>query len=150
MQLFAPAKIASMMQETSFAMDLTTTLGGIMVACAVLYAIPATTVLGAILVTGFWEAPFVPMSASANWITAGIMSLLLGVMTWGVFPARPPYPRHSASQPLVIPVLLLIFGTICSPQHSLFSRKNPIILAGSIAGGCIVNAMKRRSAKETT
>jgi len=67
MQLFAPAKVASMMQETGFAMDLTPTLGGIMVACAVLYAIPATTVLGAILVAGFWEAPSVPISASANW-----------------------------------------------------------------------------------
>ncbi len=52
-QLFAPAKIASMMQETGFAMELTPTLGGIMVACALLYAIPATTVLGAILVSGF-------------------------------------------------------------------------------------------------
>src|SRR5262249_46627078 len=52
-QLFAPAQITSMLQETGFAMDLTRVVGPIILACAILYAIPATTVLGAILVTGF-------------------------------------------------------------------------------------------------
>ena len=52
-QLFAPARIASMLQETGFAMDLTRVVGPIIFACAILYAIPATAVLGAILVTGF-------------------------------------------------------------------------------------------------
>jgi DoxX-like family len=52
-QLFAPAQIASMLQETGFAMDLTRVVGPIILACAILYAIPATAVLGAILVTGF-------------------------------------------------------------------------------------------------
>ena len=36
-QLFAPAKIASMLQETGFAMDLTRVVGPIIVACAILY-----------------------------------------------------------------------------------------------------------------
>jgi hypothetical protein len=52
-QLFAPAQIASMLQETGFAMDLTRVVGPIILACAILYAIPATAVLGAILVTDF-------------------------------------------------------------------------------------------------
>ncbi len=52
-QPFAPAPIASMLQETGFAMDLTRIVGPIILACAILYAIPATAVLGAILVTGF-------------------------------------------------------------------------------------------------
>ena len=52
-QLFAPAQIASMLQETGFAMDLTRVVGPIILACAILYAIPATATLGAILVTGF-------------------------------------------------------------------------------------------------
>src|SRR5438445_6415810 len=51
-QLFAPAQIASMSQETGFTMDLTPVVGLIVLACAILYAIPATAVLGAILVTG--------------------------------------------------------------------------------------------------
>ena len=46
-QLFAPAQIASMLQETGFAMDLTRVVGPIILACAILYAIPATAVLGA-------------------------------------------------------------------------------------------------------
>jgi hypothetical protein len=40
-QLFAPAQIASMLQETGFAIDLTRVLGPIVLACAILYAIPA-------------------------------------------------------------------------------------------------------------
>jgi len=46
-QLFAPAQIASMLQETGFAIDLTRVVGPIILACAILYAIPATAVLGA-------------------------------------------------------------------------------------------------------
>jgi hypothetical protein len=49
-QLFAPAQIASMLQETGFAMDLTRVVGPIILACAILYAVPTTAVLGAILV----------------------------------------------------------------------------------------------------
>lgn len=45
-QLFAPAEIASMMRETGFAMNLAPALGCIMLVCALLYAMPATTVLG--------------------------------------------------------------------------------------------------------
>ena len=66
-QLFAPAQIASILQETGFAMDLTRVVGPIILACAILYAIPATAVLGAILVTGFWEVPSAPMSALVSW-----------------------------------------------------------------------------------
>ncbi len=48
-QLFAPAQIASMLRATGFAMDLTRVVGPIILVCAILYAIPATAVLGAIL-----------------------------------------------------------------------------------------------------
>ena len=93
-QLFAPARIAGMMRETGFAMDLTPTLGGIMVACAVLHAIPATTVLGAILVTGFLGGA---ICAHVRLGELGsppeIMSLLLGAMTWGGLYLREPAIR---------------------------------------------------------
>ena len=54
-QLFAPAQIASVMQETGFALDLTHVVGPIMPLPAPSFtAILATqAVLGAILVTGF-------------------------------------------------------------------------------------------------
>jgi hypothetical protein len=93
-QLFAPAKIASMMQETGFAMELTSRLGGIMVASALLYAIPSTTVLGAILVTGFLGGA---ICAHVRLGELGsppeIISLLLGVMTWGGLYLRDPRMR---------------------------------------------------------
>ena len=66
-QLFAPVQIASMLQETGFAMDLTRVVGTIVLVCAILYAIPSTAVLGAILVTGFLGAPSAPMSALVSW-----------------------------------------------------------------------------------
>ena len=88
-QLFAPAQIASMLQEAGFAMDLTRVVGPIILASAILYAVPATAVLGAILVTGFLGG------AICAHIRIGelgsppeIISLLLGVMTWGGLYAR--------------------------------------------------------------
>jgi hypothetical protein len=90
-QLFVPTQIASLLQETGFAMDLTRVVGPIILACAVLYAIPATAVLGAILVTGFLGGA---ISAHVRLGELGsppeIISLLLGAMTWGGLYARDP------------------------------------------------------------
>jgi hypothetical protein len=88
-QLFAPAQIASMLQETRFAMDLTRVVGPIILACAILYAIPSTAVLGAILVTGFLGGAIcahVRMGELGS--PPEIISLLLGAMTWGGLYAR--------------------------------------------------------------
>jgi len=99
-QLFVPAQIAGMLQETGFAMDLTRVVGPITLACAILYAIPATAVLGAILVTGFLGG------AICTHIRIGelgsppeIVSLLLGALTWGGLYARD--PRIRAILPLI-------------------------------------------------
>ena len=93
-QLFAPAQVAGMLQETGFAMDLTQVVGPIILACAMLYAIPATAVLGAILVTGFLGG------AICTHVRIGelgsppeIVSLLLGALTWGGLYARDPRIR---------------------------------------------------------
>ena len=99
-QLFAPAQIASMLQETGFAMDLTRVVGPIVLACAILYAVPATAVLGAILVTGFLGGA---ISAHVRIGELGsppeLISLLLGALTWGGLYARD--PRIRAVLPLV-------------------------------------------------
>ncbi|PRA52457.1 DoxX family protein [Brucella pituitosa] len=93
-QLFAPTQIASILQETGFTMDLTRIVGPIILACATLYAVPVTAVLGAILVTGFLGG------AICAHIRIGelgsppeIISLLLGVMTWGGLYLRDPRIR---------------------------------------------------------
>ena len=88
-QLFAPAQIASTLQETGFAMDLTRIVGPIVLACAILYVVPATGVLGAILVTGFLGGA---ISAHVRIGELGsppeLISLLLGALTWGGLYAR--------------------------------------------------------------
>src|SRR5882757_6896600 len=98
-QLFAPAQIA-IMQETGFAMDLTHVVGPIILACAILYAIPATAVLGAILVTGFLGGAICAhVRIGELGSPPEIISLLLGAMTWGGLYARD--PRIRAVLPLI-------------------------------------------------
>ena len=93
-QLFAPAQIASMLQETGFAMDLTHVVGPIILACAILYAIPATAVLGAILVTGFLGGAICAhVRISELGSPPELISLLLGAMTWGGLYLRDPRIR---------------------------------------------------------
>jgi len=99
-QLFAPAQIASMLRETGFAMEMTRIVGPIILACAILYAIPATAVLGAILVTGFLGGAICAhVRIGELGSPPEIISLLLGVMTWGGLYLRD--PRIQAVLPLV-------------------------------------------------
>ena len=100
-QLFAPAQIASMLQETGFAMDLMTrVVGPIILACAILYAIPATAVLGAILVTGFLGGAICAhVRIGELGSPPELISLLLGALTWSGLYARD--PRVRALLPLI-------------------------------------------------
>src|ERR1700728_1314579 len=99
-QLFAPAQIASMLQETGFAMDLTRVVGPIILASAILCTIPATAVLGAILMTGFLGGAIcAQVRIGELGSPPEIISLLLGAMTWGGLYARD--PRIRALLPLV-------------------------------------------------
>ena len=93
-QLLAPAQIASMLQETGFAMDLTRVLGPIILACAILYAVPATAVLGAILVTGFLGGAICAhVRIGELGSPPEIIALILGAMTWVGLYARDPRVR---------------------------------------------------------
>ncbi|TGV14542.1 DoxX family protein [Mesorhizobium sp. M8A.F.Ca.ET.173.01.1.1] len=101
LQLFAPAWIASSLQETGFAMELTRVLGPIILACAILYAIPATAVLGAILVTGFLGGAICAhVRIGELGSPPEVISLLLGAMTWGGLYLRD--PRIRAILPLIL------------------------------------------------
>ena len=83
-QVFAPTQIASMLQETGFAMDLTRIVGPIVLACALLYALPATAVLGAILVTGFLGGAICAhLRIEELGSPPELISLVLGALTWG-------------------------------------------------------------------
>ena len=99
-QLFAPAQIAGMMQETGFAIDLTRVVGPIILACAILNAVPATAVLGAILVTGFLGGAICAhVRIGELGSPPEIVSAALGVLTWGGLYARD--PRIRAILPLI-------------------------------------------------
>ncbi len=99
-QLFAPAQIASMLQETGFTMALTRVVGPILLASAILYAIPATTVIGAILVTGFLGGAICAhVRIGELGSPPEIISLALGAMTWGGLYLRD--PRIRAILPLI-------------------------------------------------
>jgi hypothetical protein len=88
-QLFAPSQMASMYQETGFAMDLTRVVGPIILACAILYAIPITRVLGAILVTGFLGGAICAhVRIGELGSPPEIFCLFLGAMTWAGLYAR--------------------------------------------------------------
>src|ERR1700678_3937003 len=88
-QLFAPAQIASMLQETGFAMEVTRVVGPIILACGILYAIPATAVVGAILVTGFLGGAICAhVRIGELGSPPELLSLLLGALTWGGLYAR--------------------------------------------------------------
>jgi hypothetical protein len=93
-QLFAPAQIASMLQETGFAMDVTRVVGPILLVCAILYAFPATAVLGAILVTGFLGGAICAhVRVGELGSPPELVCLLLGALTWGGLYARDPRIR---------------------------------------------------------
>src|ERR1700684_853405 len=99
-QLFAPSQVASMLQETGFAVDLTRVVGPIILACAVLYAIPSTAVLCAILVTGFLGGAICAhVRIGELGSPPELISLALGAMTWGGLYLRD--PRIRAILPLI-------------------------------------------------
>ena len=53
MKLAKPATVAEAFARTGWPMDLSVTLGVILLGCTLLYLIPRTAVLGAILLTGY-------------------------------------------------------------------------------------------------
>ena len=83
-QLFAPGMMHAEMELTGFPPGLTFALGIIMLVCAILYAIPRTVVLGAILVTGFLGGAICTHFRIGEIASPPqLICLLLGAMTWG-------------------------------------------------------------------
>ena len=83
-----------MLRETGFAIEVTRVLGPIVLICAILYAVPATSVLGAILVTGFLGGAICAhVRIGELGSPPEIIALLLGSMTWVGLYARDPRVR---------------------------------------------------------
>lgn len=92
--LFAPAILKDAMEITGFAPGSAPALGIIMLVCAILYAVPRTATLGAILTTGFLGG-----AISAHFRLGEIGSppqitcLILGIFTWAGLYLRNPTVR---------------------------------------------------------
>ncbi|WP_075852653.1 DoxX family protein [Rhizobium hainanense] len=82
--LFAPSLVSAQMEETGFPAGLATPVGLIILVCVVLYAIPRTAVLGAILATGFFGGAICAhFRLGEIGSPPQLISLFLGVLTWG-------------------------------------------------------------------
>jgi hypothetical protein len=82
--LLSPGTISAEMQATGFTASQAPVLGIIILACAILYAIPRTAVLGAILTTGFLGGAICTHFRLGEIVSPPqLISLLLGVMAWG-------------------------------------------------------------------
>ena len=88
----APVKKAAL--ETGYPLDQMWLIGALALICLVLYAIPATCVLGAIVLTGFLGGAIMSHLRVAGTLTPEmIVSLTLGVLAWGGLWLREPRLR---------------------------------------------------------
>lgn len=79
-KLFPNSYVVQAMAQLQFPADVTRTLGAVALICTVLYAIPRTAVLGAILLTGFLggaTAAKVRQEDASLWFSVG-----MGVIAW--------------------------------------------------------------------
>ncbi|NLS16148.1 DoxX family protein [Rhizobium sp. P40RR-XXII] len=82
--LFSPATLAAEMTATGFSTNQAWVVGLIILVCVVLYAIPRTAILGAILMTGFLGGAICThFRLGEIGSPPQLISLLLGVMAWG-------------------------------------------------------------------
>lgn len=83
-QFLVPALAGPMLDEAGFDTGIAPILGIVMAGCAVLYALPKTAMLGAIVTTGFLGGAIcthVRLGEIAS--PPEIISLILGVLVWG-------------------------------------------------------------------
>jgi DoxX-like family len=94
MTLLAIEFIKKATLETGYPLDQMWLIGALQLICLVLYAIPATCVLGAIILTGFLGGAITSQLRVAGTLTPEmIVSLVLGVLAWGGLWFRDPRLR---------------------------------------------------------
>jgi hypothetical protein len=100
--IFHPRLVQAEMAATGFPEDQVHLVGAIILVCAALYAIPRTSVLGAILMTGFLGGAICTHFRVGEIGTPPqLVSLLLGGSAWGALYLRD--PRVRTLLPLVRP-----------------------------------------------
>jgi hypothetical protein len=82
MKLFAPQPVVESMTALGYAAELSLTVGIIELLCLALYLIPQTSVLGAILMTGYLGGAVATHLRVGSPFFSLIFPVLLGLMLW--------------------------------------------------------------------
>ena len=84
MKLMKPPEVVQGFEKFGYPANMITTLGIVELACALIYVIPQTSILGAILVTGYLGGAVATHARISD--PSFIMPALLGVLAWlGLF-----------------------------------------------------------------
>jgi len=82
--LFAPDMMRAEIERTGWTVAASPMLGAIVLISALLYAIPRTKVLGAILITGFFGGAIATHVRLGEGLSPPVLvSIVVGVLTWG-------------------------------------------------------------------
>lgn len=81
--ILAPEKLAKEQQQVGFALDASPIIGAIMLVCILLYIVPRTSVIGAILLTGFLGGAICThFRIGEIGSPPEMISLTLGILVW--------------------------------------------------------------------
>jgi DoxX-like family len=91
MKFAAPKPVADAFVRTGWPIDLSVTLGAILLTSTVLYLIPRTAILGAILLTGYLGGAVATNLRLHNpWFSHTLFPVYFGILLWGVLWLRDP------------------------------------------------------------
>lgn len=81
-----PVQVVEAFARLGLSMNLSVAIGAILLACTVLYAIPHTSTIGAILLTGFFGGAVAIQMRAGSPIFETIFPIIFGVLAWaGIF-----------------------------------------------------------------
>ncbi|HEV2708794.1 MAG TPA: DoxX family protein [Edaphobacter sp.] len=91
--LLKPAPVVQAFVQLGFPLRLSITIGVIQLVCVILYAIPRTAVLGAVLLTGYLGGAVAIHMRVGNPLFECIFPVLIGVLFWAGLLLRDPRLR---------------------------------------------------------
>ncbi len=80
--------------EFGFSANEIVLIGALMLACTILYAIPRTAILGAVLLTGYLGGAVVSNIRVGHPVFQCVFPVIFGVLAWGAIFAREPRLRE--------------------------------------------------------
>ena len=105
--LIKPIPVVQAFAQLGIPLHLAVTLGVIQLICIILYVIPQTALLGAVLVTGYLGGAISIHMRAGNPLFECIFPILIGILFWAGLLLRDPYLRavfpirsHSAQRAL--------------------------------------------------